>query len=343
MIKKTRIKAFDFLKLIAIFFVIWGHAIQYFLSSDYSDEPVFRIIYSFHMPLFMMISGYFSFSSMSLSMGIFLKKKIVQLLLPVFTWGAFLWIYQLVYECIQTKVLSTNIDSLLQILICDFWFLKSCFICYFLYYCRRFFNTRFISWTYVSLFLSLFIPYAQMWIMYSCFLLGIELKTNPLFFSHVKENYLKYSILFLVMLCFWGKSFFINGNGLYSVFVGLMKEDFVPLHMWCYNLYRLAIGIIGSIAFIGLFCHFPQKINNRLLNSCCEYGRYTLELYVIQVLVIEEILSKHINFDNVNIYLCNIIVMPLVSIIFIYICVFLIKEISKISLLRFILFGKTSC
>ena len=71
---KTRIKAFDFLKFFAIFLVIWGHVIQYFLSSDYSDELVYRIIYSFHMPLFMMVSGYFSVSSMSLSIGTFLRK-----------------------------------------------------------------------------------------------------------------------------------------------------------------------------------------------------------------------------------------------------------------------------
>ena len=342
MLKKTRIKAFDFLKFFAIFLVIWGHAIQYFLSSDYSDELVFRIIYSFHMPLFMMVSGYFSVSSMSLNIGKFLKKKIVQLLLPVFSWGLILWIWQLVYDCIQTKVLSAHIDCFLQILICDFWFLKSCFICYFLYYCRRFLNIRFISWTYVSLFLSQFIPYAQMWIMYPCFLLGIELKTNPLFFSHIKKNYLKYSVLFFVMLCFWGKTFFVNGNGLFSVIVGLLKEDFVPLHMWCYNLYRLAIGIIGSIACIGFFCHFPQETNNRLLNLCCDYGRYTLELYVIQVLVIEEILSKLIIFDNLNFYYCNFIAMPLVSFVFVVICVFVVKEISKKPLSRFVLFGKTN-
>ena len=169
MLNKTRIKAFDFLKLFAIFLVIWGHAIQYFLSSDYSNELVYRIIYSFHMPLFMMISGYFSVSSMSLSIGQFLKKKIVQLLLPVISWGLVLWIWQLVYDCIQTKVFATHFDCLLQIFICDFWFLKSCFICYFLYYCRRFYYTRVLSWTCVSLFLSQFIPYAQMWIMYPCF------------------------------------------------------------------------------------------------------------------------------------------------------------------------------
>ena len=342
MLKKNRIIAFDFLKFFAIFLVVWGHSLQYFLSSDYSDEVVFRIIYSFHMPLFMMVSGYFSVSSMSLDIGKFLNKKMVQLLLPVFSWGLILWIWQLVYDCIQTKVLSIHIDCLLQILLCDFWFLKSCFICYFLYYCRRFFKTKILSWTYVSLFLSQFIPYAQMWIMYPCFLLGIELRTKPLFFSHIKENYLKYLILFMIMLCFWGKSFFINGNGLFSVIIGLLKDDFVPLHMWCYNIYRLAIGIIGSVACIGFFCHFPQETNNRLLNLCCEYGRYTLELYVIQVLVIEEVLSKYINFDNLNFYFCNFVAMPLVSLVFLVVCVYVVKSVSKNTFFRFLLFGKAN-
>ena len=77
-----RLPYFDVLKLFAIFLVLWGHCIQYFLSSQYSDEPVYRYIYSFHMPLFMMISGYFSASSMRLHFTELITKKSRQLLLP---------------------------------------------------------------------------------------------------------------------------------------------------------------------------------------------------------------------------------------------------------------------
>ncbi len=82
---KTRNIAFDLLKLFAIFLVLWGHCIQHMKVTN-TDEPVYLFIYSFHMPLFMMISGYFSISSLSMRVWPFLKKKFIQLLLPCVTW-----------------------------------------------------------------------------------------------------------------------------------------------------------------------------------------------------------------------------------------------------------------
>ena len=82
---KSRNIAFDFLKLFAIFLVLWGHCIQHMKDTN-TDEPVYLFIYSFHMPLFMMISGYFSISSLSMRIWPFLKKKFIQLLLPCLTW-----------------------------------------------------------------------------------------------------------------------------------------------------------------------------------------------------------------------------------------------------------------
>ena len=59
-----RLVQFDAVKLFAIYMVILGHCIQHLLSSDYLDEPGYIMIYSFHMPLFMMISGYFASSGL---------------------------------------------------------------------------------------------------------------------------------------------------------------------------------------------------------------------------------------------------------------------------------------
>lgn len=47
--------SFDALKLITIFLVIWGHCVQHLLSSDYYEDTVYVVIYSFHMPLFFFI------------------------------------------------------------------------------------------------------------------------------------------------------------------------------------------------------------------------------------------------------------------------------------------------
>ena len=48
------------LKGFAIIMVIAGHAVQYLISGHYYDKEVYRLIYSFHMPLFMAITGFFA-------------------------------------------------------------------------------------------------------------------------------------------------------------------------------------------------------------------------------------------------------------------------------------------
>ena len=62
--QKTRNVYIDIVKAVAIILVVFGHCIQYgsgseFLSSTaFFENKVFIFIYSFHMPLFMLVSGY---------------------------------------------------------------------------------------------------------------------------------------------------------------------------------------------------------------------------------------------------------------------------------------------
>lgn len=56
---KQRDSFFDVLKFVLIVFVILGHVVEKSLS-DYYMRLLYTYIYSFHMPLFVFISGYFS-------------------------------------------------------------------------------------------------------------------------------------------------------------------------------------------------------------------------------------------------------------------------------------------
>ena len=56
----ARLASMDMLKGFAIIMVIAGHAVQYLISGHYYDKEVYRLIYSFHMPLFMAITGFFA-------------------------------------------------------------------------------------------------------------------------------------------------------------------------------------------------------------------------------------------------------------------------------------------
>lgn len=88
---KVRILYIDILKLFTIYLVLWGHSIQHF--QPYCEKSyIFQTIYAFHMPLFMMLSGYFASSSMRLGFRDFFTKKFRQLLLPCLSWAVACWL-----------------------------------------------------------------------------------------------------------------------------------------------------------------------------------------------------------------------------------------------------------
>ncbi len=92
--QKERNLRLDLVKAIAIILVVAGHAIQYSCGSDYTeslafyDNWVYKIIYSFHMPVFMCVSGWlFARSVAKYDTCALLKNKAIALLLPLFVWG----------------------------------------------------------------------------------------------------------------------------------------------------------------------------------------------------------------------------------------------------------------
>ncbi len=76
----------NFLKGFCIILVVFGHAIQS-ASLDFDSKPIFRLIYSFHMPLFIFLSGAVaSYSKRPLNID-FIKNKAITLLVPFMAWA----------------------------------------------------------------------------------------------------------------------------------------------------------------------------------------------------------------------------------------------------------------
>lgn len=80
---KTRLYYIDNLKGFLIFLVVWDHCIQ---SSDldFDNNIIFRYIYSFHMPLFMVVSGFVSYKP-DLTWNT-VRKRFKQLIIPFLAW-----------------------------------------------------------------------------------------------------------------------------------------------------------------------------------------------------------------------------------------------------------------
>lgn len=124
-VRKGRIEYLDLAKLVAIMLVIWGH-ISYRLDAGYAVcEGTVNWIYSFHMPLFMMVSGMFVGSSLKMGFIDLLRKKFKQLLLPVITCTLF----SIVYFLLMRGHCNYSVE-----VIGNSWFLKTLFICYILYW-----------------------------------------------------------------------------------------------------------------------------------------------------------------------------------------------------------------
>ena len=78
-----RLDYLDNLKGFLIICVVLGHVIQ-FSNLHFDEVPLFRLIYSFHMPLFMWVSGYVNYrKKIELSV---LKRRALQLVLPFVAW-----------------------------------------------------------------------------------------------------------------------------------------------------------------------------------------------------------------------------------------------------------------
>lgn len=89
-VKQKRIEYIDQLRAVAIILVVMGHSIQN-NTLESTQAPLFSWIYSFHMPLFMFISGYVAFKTMYINkfseLFIFIKNRALRLLIPYFTWS----------------------------------------------------------------------------------------------------------------------------------------------------------------------------------------------------------------------------------------------------------------
>ena len=121
-VPRPRNNQMDAIKGGAILLVILGHAIQSHVSV-FDDNLLFRIIYSFHMPLFMILSGWFAMPEKYWK----LKAAAVRLVLPVFSWYLILYVVEgqcktmSFVELVRRWVVSPDVGL---------WFLWVLFLCH---------------------------------------------------------------------------------------------------------------------------------------------------------------------------------------------------------------------
>lgn len=282
-------------------------------------DEIWELIYSFHMPLFMIISGCFCLSSFKLTFGDFLKKKSIQLLIPPTFCYLIIDVPYSIYFRGFHSVLTLNY---LKCIIEDFWFLKSLFACYLIAYIHlKILNNIYMAAMFSILLVCLLPQFNFVYInfMLPFFWTGAILHKNiNCFNENLFTIFAVSSFSFLGLLINWNGNFTIYHS---PIIIDFGKENYQLIII---ALYRFFIGFNGSLLVITVVKLLFDNYGNNYLLYLSNIGKSTMCIYIIQSYILERTLIK-LNFKFIMPYLyfesffitIGVIVISLVLIYFI--------------------------
>ncbi|MDE7268501.1 MAG: acyltransferase family protein [Lachnospiraceae bacterium] len=156
----------DVLKGFGIVLVVLGHCIQagsglaYLENACYFNDRWYQFIYSFHMPLFMVISGYYAWNSVQraqtpVDRKNMIKKKCIYLIMPNIVWKLLEFVYMFAMGTYPYLGFSVLLKDVLVGILTNFWFLWA--ILYsFLLVCLMHYRLRDSIWIYILIFVAMF-------------------------------------------------------------------------------------------------------------------------------------------------------------------------------------------
>lgn len=343
------------IKGIAIFLMIWGHCIQYCLKGselNVFENGVFKFIYSFHMPLFMLVSGYLFFFSFQKRE---LKELIVHRSKPL--------LFSIVFCGFFNYYITTGVESILQgnfgalvsgewmSSLADLWFLWSVLISSVLVaiICKKVKNDFFqilllcvaaaVFFVFPGINLNLF--------MYPYFIIGF-------YFAKYKDKIpqklmlLRYAsiMLFPVMLMFYEEKHYIYTSGIIGGSYSIKEYIFIDAFRW-------GIGLVGSIFVLTavdvLFkLAYPKFKSTFICKGLTNIGKTSLQIYCLSNAMLSGWLSFGFPFivnavgGNVfthNMVVYNFLFTPILALLYCVGLYYVVKLFDKIKLSK-ILFGR---
>ncbi len=269
--KQVRDYYFDNAKFLLIFFVVFGHSIQSFTNDNNSIYSLYKVIYTFHMPAFILISGFFA-------KGIYeegyVQKYLKRLILPYII---FQLIYSVFYYYLYGKS-SFTVDPLSPHW--SLWFLISLFFWNMLL--LGFSKMKplyglgialilglaigFVDWT--SSYLSL----TRTFVFFPLFLLGYYM--NKKHFEWIRTKGFKIGAVIIFVVVFAGFYYFPSIN--YQWLLGSKPYDVLASSALEAILVRIGFYLLS---FLMIFCFFacvPQK-----KYFFTRFGKNTLYVYLL--------------------------------------------------------------
>ena len=334
---KERNRYIDVVRGIAVILMVFGHCIQYGNGAEFSKpenffyNKLFQIIYSFHMPLFMLLSGYlFAFTARKIQKtGEFIKNRFSRILLPIMGWQAIMKGIALIREGeINRGFLVDYICSWVR----EFWFLWAILYSSVVVFLVRKYLKDCI-WVYLLGFvLTFWIPdiiynleYYKF--MYPYFIIGY------LFAEHLEAWKTKWTSVtvkyfFLLSVLLWGILFaFWN----YDAFIYTSRYTLLgkanPQYQFGIDIYRMVTGLAGgSMVTSGMWLLYHSKLrSNPMFEVISRLGRESLGIYIISGYLVGWFLIGYAEYYSFS-YSGNVIE-TIVIIGVSYLCTILLKKI----------------
>ena len=329
---RTRIATFDAVKLFAIFLVIWGHCIMHLQGYHFPiwENPLYRVIASFHMPLFMAISGYFATNVGKVDFKTHFIKKFRQLIVPSLTFG--------ILFCLSWRYVAEGGGSYGNYIKC-YWFVKSAFICSIMYFiATRLSHVK--TAIAVTLVISQFLFIYRVNVMYPCFLTGVIMARH----KDILDRYC-WRIFLISLIAYLGCLSFYDYDMASYPLLRLHRYIHVPvltlLTDMGIHLYKVVMGIAGTISVLALFIGLGKIIpHSRIGDMLCGWGAYTLGVYLLQAIILEHIMMKTMDFSTMGWYTYNLLLTPFLSVIVLIGCLGIVKLIRLSSFGRIYLLGE---
>ena len=346
----------DALKGLAIVLVIYGHVIQRSMvvnGQDFFLNPAFKIIYTFHLPLFVFISGYLMFFSLRRrSAAEVFIARCQSLLVPCIAWGilGIFTIYAL--NAIDGKAIGIDHfpRDLFEQLILNpaVWFLFTLFVISSALLCAVQWEKQLGVLSYAVVYLLIMaIPgndYCSLYYI-KWFLLfywaGYFVSRSGIKITHpsIRKAALIFSwITFGILVSYWTKNDYIYVNKM-SFGSGQYVSEIFRL------LYRYVLGFLGIfIVFEGVqyFARADTYVGLqagkvrpqiKLVQALAYLGVYSLDIYLLQRYVVEGIYprifsSLHITLDYHSFFVLGVVA-PLLAVMFVAFCAWISRVLIR--------------
>lgn len=349
---KERSAFLDLMKGIAIILVVLGHAIQYgsginFLTNNFFYERVvFKVIYSFHMPLFMIISGYlFGTTINKYSIKKLLLSRITKLLIPVFVWNClFLMLHFtahfihhtfMLHEIVEIDLI-TGLMSYISSSFQTIWFLWAIFWCSLLVVLSNKLFKDSIFVYLIAFILTFILPdsynMALYKFMYPFFVIGYFYKKNKeivmSFFSEIKDIYLLLitGVIYLFIMLFYKQNSYIYDRGFTIIDKDMLNQIILDFYM-------LIVGLAGSVFVILIVNYFFKNHIFSKGNYITKLGLNSLGIYIISNYLFIFVQKLTVNLSS------NFFLIFVETIVVLIISYFLISILKRHKVLNILLFG----